>query len=55
MLGAAHPEEFPLKPLVRLLEQGKDASSYHPAEANLEVFPWVFGLKEMEENIYGGA
>ena len=55
MLRAAHPEEFSFKPLVRLLEQGKDDSSCHPAEANPEVFPRVFGLKEMEENVYRGG
>jgi len=55
VLGVAHPEEFSFKPLVRLLEQGKDDSPCHPAEANLEVFPRIFGLKEMEENVYGGG
>ena len=55
MLGAAHPEEFSLKPLVRLLEQGKDDSPCHPTEANPKVFPRIFGLKEMGENIYGGG
>jgi len=55
VLGAAHPEEFSFKPLVRLLEQGKDDSPCHPVEANPEVLPRVFGLKEMEENVYGGG
>ena len=55
VLVATHPEEFPLKPLVRLLESGKDDCSCHSAEANSEVFPRVFGLKEMEENIYRGG
>jgi len=55
VLGAAHPEEFSLKSFVRLLEQGKDDSPCHPVEANPEVFPRVFGLKEMQENIYGGG
>jgi len=54
VLRAAHPEEFSFKPLVRLLEQGKDDSPCHPTEANPEVFPRVFGLKEMEENVYRG-
>jgi len=55
VLEAAHPEELPLKPFVRLLEQGKDDSSCHPAEANSEVFPRVLGLKELKEDIYGGG
>ena len=54
MLRAAHPEEFPLETLVRLLEQGKDDSSCHPAETYPEVLPRVFGLKEMEKDLYCG-
>ena len=54
MLGARHPEEFSLETLVRLLEQGKDDSSYHPAETYPEVLPKIFGLKEMKKDIYCG-
>ena len=54
MLKATHPEEFPLKTLVRLLEQGKDDSSCHPAEAYPEVLPRVFALDEMKKDIYCG-
>jgi len=55
MIRAAHLEEFPLEPFVRLLEQGKDDSSCHPVEAYPKVLPRVFGLKEMNENIYEGG
>ena len=55
MLRAAHPEKFPFEPFVRLLEQGEDDSFCYLAEADPEVLPKLFGLKEMKENIYGGG
>jgi len=54
VLRAAPLEEFPLETLVRLLEQGEDDSSCHPAEAYLKVLPRVFGLEEVKKNIYSG-
>jgi len=54
VLKAAHPEEFPLETLVRLLKQGDDDSSCHPAEAYPEVLPRVLGFEEMKKDIYSG-
>jgi len=52
VLRAVHPEEFPLETLVRLLKQGEDDFSCHPAEAHPEVFPRVLSLEEVKEDIY---
>ena len=51
MLRAAHPQEFLLETLVRLLKQVEDDSSCHPAKAHPEVFPRVLSLEEVKKDI----